>query len=189
MLLPYSALIVPALLSAVAIFFMSSLIHMFSPWHKSDYSSVSDEDGLQAAMRPFNLTPDDYIVPRPKGMEGMKSPEYLERRNKGPVIVMTVMPSGTSFSMAPKMISWFVYVVAISLIAGCVAAGARGPGAEFQTVFHFVGVVSFIGYAGGLFPASIWFNKKWSTTCKSVVDSLIYAVITGLIFGWRWPAM
>jgi hypothetical protein len=47
--------------------------------------------------------------------------------------------------------------------------------------------VAFIGFAGGLWQNSIWWNRKWSTTVKSTVDGLVYALLTGGTFGWLWP--
>ena len=30
-------------------------------------------------------------------------------------------------------------------------------------------------------------ERSWWTTFKSLIDGLIYAVITGQTFGWMWP--
>ena len=44
-----SALWLSILLSSVAVFIVSSIIHMMSPWHKSDYPMVPDQDrGMDA---------------------------------------------------------------------------------------------------------------------------------------------
>jgi hypothetical protein len=55
-------------------------------------------------------------------------------------------------------------------------------------VFHTVGLIAFAAYGLALWPLSIWYNRSWATTFKSNVDALIYAVVTGLIFAWMWPA-
>ena len=31
---------------------------------------------------------------------------------------------------------------------------------------------------------SIWFGRSWSMTLKTFLDALIYAVLTGGVFGW-----
>ena len=41
----------PILLSAVLAFIAGSVIWMAMPWHKSDWSKVSDEEGARAALR------------------------------------------------------------------------------------------------------------------------------------------
>ncbi|HZD85700.1 MAG TPA: hypothetical protein VE052_07285, partial [Gemmatimonadaceae bacterium] len=64
----------PILLSAVIVFVMSSIIHMASPWHKSDYRRVPNEDQLRNALRPMAIPPGDYMVPRPAERKEMRSP-------------------------------------------------------------------------------------------------------------------
>jgi hypothetical protein len=44
-----SALWLPILLSAAAGFVASSLIHMASPWHKSDYPKMANEERVMDA--------------------------------------------------------------------------------------------------------------------------------------------
>ncbi len=89
-----SALWLPILLSAVIVFVVSSIIHIATPWHKGDYRKMADEDKAMDALRPLALPPGDYMVPRPPSAQEMRSPDFVEKMNKGPVLVLTVMPSG-----------------------------------------------------------------------------------------------
>ena len=89
-----SSLWIPILLSAVFVFIASSLIHMFTPWHKSDYPKLANEDKVMDALRPLNIPPGDYLIPRPTSTADLKSPEFLEKRKRGPVVIFTVLPSG-----------------------------------------------------------------------------------------------
>ena len=93
----------PILLSSVLVFVVSSLIHMASPWHKSDYPPVPNEDQVRNALRPFAIPPGDYLVPRPMGREQMKSPEFAQKINEGPNLVLTVWPNGP-YSMARPLV-------------------------------------------------------------------------------------
>jgi hypothetical protein len=68
----------PILLSAVIVFFVSWIIHMFLPYHRSDFAKLPAESEVQEALRKFNLPPGDYMLPRPDGPAGMRKPEYLE---------------------------------------------------------------------------------------------------------------
>ena len=45
-MVPWSALLLPAALSAVLVFIASSLIHMVIRWHKSEYRTFPNEDPL-----------------------------------------------------------------------------------------------------------------------------------------------
>jgi len=180
------ALWLPILLSAVLVFFVSSLVHMVLPWHKTDYSRVPSEDALMDALRPMAIPPGDYMVPRPANMEELRSPAFAEKARRGPVIVMTVMPNGM-MSMTRNLVLWFVYIVVVSYIAAYVASRALGPGAPYLSVFRFAGTTAFTGYAVALWQMSIWYRRAWSTTIKATVDGLIYALLTAGVFGWLWP--
>src|SRR3989441_2837498 len=64
-----SALWLPILLSSVIVFVVSSAIHMASPWHKSDYPKVPNEDRVRDALRALAIPPGDYMIPRPSSRE------------------------------------------------------------------------------------------------------------------------
>jgi hypothetical protein len=99
---------------------------------------------------------------------------------------MTVLPTGP-FNMGKSLGQWFVVSLVISLFAAYVASRTLAPGAPYLSVFRIVGTVAFIGYAGGLWQDSVWWNRKWSTTFKSTIDALIYGLLTAGAFGWLWP--
>ena len=176
----------PMLLSAVIVFAVSSAIHMASPWHKSDYPKVPNEDRLMDALRPLAIPPGDYMVPRPSSRQEMRTPQFAEKLKRGPVMMLTVMPSGP-MSMGKNLTQWFVYCVVIGLFAAYVAGRALPVGAEYLRVFRFVGATAFLGYAAALWPMSIWYRRAWLTTFKGTVDGLIYALLTAGTFGWLWP--
>lgn len=180
-----SALWLPIILSVVAVFVLSSIIHMFSPWHKSDYPGIPNEDAVADALRPFAIPPGDYLMPRPGTREGMKSPEFAERMNKGPNLIVTVLPNGPR-PMGPLFIGWLIFVLVVTLFSAYIAARFIPPGATADAR-KYVGLIAFIGYSLALWPDSIWFHRKWSTTIKSNFDGLVYAAATALIFAWLWP--
>jgi hypothetical protein len=53
-------------------------------------------------------------------------------------------------------------------------------------VFQLTAVTAFVGHSLALWPASIWYQRSWTTTIKSTVDGAIYALITAGVFGWLW---
>jgi len=181
-----AALWVPILLSAVIVFVVSSLIHMASPWHKSDYPKLPNEDRVMDVLRPLAIPPGDYMMPRPSSRQEMRSPQFAEKFKKGPVMMFTVWPGG-SMSMGRQLVQWFLYAVIVGIFAAYVAGRALPPGAEYLHVFRFAGVTAFIGYALALWQMSIWYRRAWLTTIKATVDGLIYALLTAGTFGWLWP--
>lgn len=186
-MVPVTSLWLPILLSGVFVFIASSIIHMVLPYHRGDYRRVPAEDDVMESLRRFNIPPGDYLMPRPASMEAMRSPEFAARREKGPVAVMTVLPSGPP-AMGKQLALWFVYSVVVSIFGGYVAGIALGPGAPYEAVFRFVGTVALAGYSLALFQHSIWYGRAWSIAFKSAFDGLIYALLTAGTFGWLWPA-
>ena len=183
---PLSALWLPIVLSAVLVFVASSIIHMFLGWHAGDYPSLPDEARFADAVRPLAIPPGDYMVPCPRSMADMRSPEFIEKRKTGPVMMITVFPTGLS-GMGRNLAMWFVYSLVVSLFAAYVTSRAVGPGADHPQVFRFAGTVAFVGYALALWQMSIWYRRQWRTTIVSTIDGLIYAGLTAGVFGWLWP--
>jgi hypothetical protein len=180
-----SVLWLPILLSAVVVFVASSVIHMASPWHKSDYPKMSNEDQVMDALRPLAIPPGDYFFPRPAGRDDMRSPAFAEKMKKGPVAVMTVMPG--AMTMGRNLGLWFVYCAVISGFAAYITGRALPSGTVYLQVFRFAGATAFIGYSAALWQMSIWYHRSWLTTIKATIDGLIYASLTAGVFGWLWP--
>jgi hypothetical protein len=180
------ALWIPIVLSAVIAFVVSSVIHMMSPWHKSDYPKLPNQDAIMDALRPFAIPPGDYMLPRPNDMNDMKSAEFIAKVNKGPKVVMTVMQPGTT-GMGKNLAGWFVYLLAVDVFAAYVAGRALPHGADYLHVFRFVGVTAFLGFSAALWQLAIWYSRSVNITIKSSIDGLIYALLTAGTFGWLWP--
>jgi hypothetical protein len=181
-----TALWLPILVSAVFVFAASFVLHTFLPWHHGDYPKVPNEDRVMDALRPLAIPPGDYMVPRPANMQEMRSAEFLAKRSKGPVLVLTVLPSGP-VRMGKGLVLWFLNAVVVGWLAAYVAGRALPVGAPYLHVFRFIGTTAFIGYAVALWQLSIWYNRAWSTTIRYTVDGLIYALLTAGTFGWLWP--
>ena len=181
-----ASLWLPILLSAVAVFIASSIIHMLLTYHRSDFDAVPSEDEVMDALRAFDIPPGDYVIPCAGSPKEMGTPEFIEKTTKGPVAFVTVMPSGPP-SMTGSLILWFLYSVLVGIAAAYVAGRALEPGAEYLMVFRFAGCAAFLGYAMALLQNSIWYKRKWSATLKSMCDGLIYALLTAGTFGWLWP--
>lgn len=176
----------PILLSSVFVFVASSIIHMMTPWHKSDYPKLANEDKVMDALRPLSIPPGDYMMPCPSSMKEMRSPEFVEKRKKGPALMMTVWPAGEA-GMARNLIGWFVYSIVMGVFAAYVAGRALPVGSTYLQVFRFAGVSAFLGYTPALWQMAIWYRRSMLTTFKLTVDGLIYALLTAGTFGWLWP--
>jgi hypothetical protein len=180
------ALWIPIVLSSVLVFVVSSAIHMMSPWHKNDYPMLPNQDAIMDALRPFSLMPGDYMIPRPSSMAEMRTPAFIDKVNRGPKVVMTVMQPGMT-GMGKSLGGWFVYLLVVNAFAAYVAGRALPVGADYLHVFRFVGTAAFLGFSLALWQLTIWYSRSMSITVKATIDGLIYALIAAGTFGWLWP--
>jgi len=185
-MVPLVSLGIPILVSAVIVFLASYVIHMVLPYHRSDIRKLPNENEVLDAVRRWNIPPGDYGGPHPGGPAGMRSPDFLEKMKKGPVVFMTVAPGGP-MNMGKELGLWFVYCLVVGVFAAYVAGRALAPGAAYLAVFRFAGVTAFPAYCLALVQDSIWYRRSWVTTSKSVFDGLVYGLLTAGTFGWLWP--
>lgn len=175
----------PIVLSAVAVFIASSIIHMALPWHTKDFKKFPAEDGVLDSVRPFNLEPGEYVAPQAGSMKEMSSPEFQAKAKRGPRIMMTVLRPQSG--MTKNLVQWFVYGIAVAAFAAYVAGVTLGPGAEYMIVFRVTSTVTFAAYALALWHNWIWYSAGLGRTVRSTIDGLVFGLLTGGVFGWLWP--
>jgi hypothetical protein len=180
-----ASLWLPILLSAIGVFVVSSIIHMFLGYHSADYRRLPAEDDFMAAVKKLDIPPGDYMVPCPTSHAAFKDPAFQEKFKAGPRAVMTVF--GPYTGMGAQLGLWFLYALLIGVTAAYISGRALGPGAHYLKVFRFAGATAFYGYALAHLQASIWYKRSWGTTFRNVLDGLIYGLITAGFFGWLWP--
>lgn len=186
-MVPLSELWLPLVLSAVFVFIVSSIIHMMLPIHKSDYRKLPDEDKVMDALRNVGVTPGPvYFFPHHE-MKDMKLPEVQEKFKRGPLGMLYIKPSGLP-NMGKFLGQWFVYCLVVSLFTAYISGRTMTAGTEFLQVFRVASTVAFMGYGLAQMQQSIWGGQPWGVTIKHVIDSLIYGLVTGATFAWRWPA-
>ena len=177
----------PILLSAVAVFLASFVLHMVLKYHQSDVKAHPAEEELLAAVRRTNAPVGDYILPHAT-MATMNSPEFVAKRSAGPVALLTVLPGGPP-EMKRELTGWFIYSVVVSIFAAYLTSRALGhhPNATYLDAFRFAGTTAFLGYGMAQLQESIWWGRSWTTTLKNLFDALVYGLLTGGVFGWLWP--
>jgi hypothetical protein len=90
--------------------------------------------------------------------------------------------------MGPSLAQWFVLSLAIGACAAYVAGMVLAPGADGTTVLRLTSTAAFLGYALSSVQDSIWKGVPWGVSVKYVFDGLLYALATGAVFAWLWPA-
>lgn len=177
----------PILASAVAVFILSSIIHMALPfWHRSDYRSLPDEAAVLEALRPLNIPPGEYMAPRPASNEDMRSESFKEKMNRGPIFQINLMKPGP-ISLGRPLALWFVYLLVVAFVVAHVTTVAVGSATDTRVIFHTVALTSLMGYVMALWQGVIWFQRPVLTAFKATIDGVIYAIVTGMIFVYFWP--
>ena len=180
-----TSLWLPILLSAVAVFIASSIIHMVLTYHRTDFAKLPSEPEIADALRRFNIPPGDYVLPYCSSPAEMKTPEFQERWKKGPRLMATVWDG--SRAMGSQLAQWFVFCAVVSLFAGYVASRSLAPAAEYLDVSQIASTTAFLGYSMAQWSNVIWYKRSATTALKGTVDGLIYGLLTGGMFGWLWP--
>jgi len=165
----------PVLVSAVAVFIASSLIHMVFKWHNSDYRKLSNEDAVRDAIRAGAPAPGQYVLPHCADMKEMQGEAMQRKFIDGPP------------TMGGSLLQWFIYLLLVAAIAGAMALRVFGVQGSAHGAGHLVGLVSFLTYTGGSVQMGIWMGKPWGAVAKDILDGLIYAIISVLVFTWLWP--
>ena len=185
-MIEWSQLVLPILLSAVAVFIASTVIHVGIKWHNVDYKKLPNEDEVSAAIRRQSPPPGQYIFPHCLEGQDKNSPEMKAKFVAGPNGVMFLRPNG-EMQIGPFLGKWFLYTVIISALAAYLARATLPTAATYLGVFQVVGAATWLAYAWQGPSDSIWKGQPWAVTIRHMVDGLVYACLTAGIFGWLWP--
>jgi hypothetical protein len=184
--MPFGSLWLPVLASAVAVFVVSSIMHMVLKYHKADYSKLPNEDAVRDVLGKANLAPGLYMTPYCTDHAQMKDPAFQEKFVKGPVAVITVIANGM-VNMPKHLGQWLVFCFIVSFTAAYVARHTMLPGANGLLVMRMTGAIAFCAYGWGNIVDSIWKGQPWSNTMRSMIDGLIFSIVTGAVFMALWP--
>jgi hypothetical protein len=171
----------PILVSAVFVFVASAAVWMAMPWHKTDFSKTGDEDAVRAALR--GSAPGLYMLPHCVDPRELEDPEVKQKFVDGPQAYITVVPNGVP-QMGSKMLLSFLYYIFVGILCAYFVSRTATADADYLAVFRIAGAVAWIAYGVAFMQESIWFGRAWSLTLKNLFDGLIYALLTGGVFGW-----
>ncbi|MBR7799453.1 hypothetical protein [Undibacterium fentianense] len=180
------ALWLPILLTAVGVFFASSLIHMVFKWHNSEYRPLPNDEDVRQALAPIKNEPGMYATPHCPDMKDMQTEAVQQKFRDGPVALITVRKPGAP-TMGRYLLQWFALNLSVAALGGLLALQTMGLYANPHYAGHFIGLFTMIVYACGSIQESIWMGRPWSATFKNILDSLIYGVVSALVFWQFWP--
>jgi hypothetical protein len=181
-----ASLWLPIVLAAVAVFIVSSILHMVLTYHRSDYRALPDERETLAGLRKVAAAPGLYQFPHCNPKE-MGTPETIAKFKEGPVGILTLMPN-QAMGLGKFLGQWFGYCLVVSFFLAYLAGRTVAPGTDYLAVFRVVGTAGFMVYGLANVVDSIWKAYPWGVTAKHIFDGLLYALVSAGVFGWLWPA-
>ena len=176
------SLILPIVISGVALFFASFLSWMVLQLHKQDWVKLAQEDKFLEAARGCDLTLGSYVFPGCGSPAEMKSEEFKQKLATGPCGFMTVTGP---VNMGRNLGQTFVYFLVASFCLAYLTTLAVPPGADFMTVFRFVATAGFMTFFAAIVPHAIWFKCR---IVGHLIESITFAALIGAIFAAMWPA-
>lgn len=183
----FGSLWLPVVVSAVAVWLVSAVLHMVLKYHRADYRQLSEEEGVGHTLRKAAPAPGVYAIPYCSDMSQMKDPAVRKRYEDGPVALITVMRNGLP-NMGKSLGQWLALCLLVSFVTSYVARHCLDPGAVGKEILRLTGTVAFIAYGFGYFQDSIWKGIPWSNSLRGLLDAAVYSLVTGLVFRLLWPA-
>ncbi len=174
-------LILPIALCTVALFFASFLSWMVFPFHRQDWVKLQEQDRVLQLLREIGVQPGSYMLPGVDNPADMQSEAHQARVKQGPIGVLTIFPG---MNMGRNLGLTIVYFLVVSVCLAYLARLGLPVGAKFVDVFRFVSTASVMTFLAGIVSHSIWFRCR---IVGHVLESIVYAAITGAIFGAFWP--
>ncbi|MBO6512724.1 MAG: hypothetical protein JJ974_02015 [Phycisphaerales bacterium] len=175
---------IPILVSSVAVFMVSAFIWMALPIHTPDIKSLDDEESFDQAIRPLNIKPGLYMFPGCHGKD-LKSDEFKARWKAGPWGLITIQSGPANFGA--NLFKCFVSYLIISAICAYLAGIGLAPGADYMDVFRVVGTAGILGYCMGGLANDFFLAKPNRFIVTSLIDGVVFALVTAGIFAWLWP--
>jgi hypothetical protein len=173
-------LLLPTILSAVALFFASFLSWMVVMLHKKDWLKLDKEDEVIEALRSHGVANGNYMFPGWETPEEMKSEEYAKKMEAGPAGVMTLFGK---VNMGRNLGLTFLYFLVCSFCLAYLASLGVQPGDKFMA-FRFVATAGLMTFLSAIVQHAIWFHNR---IVGHVIESIVYALIVGGIFAAFWP--
>jgi hypothetical protein len=183
----FGTLWLPVIVSAVVVFLVSWVLHMALKYHRADYRRLPDEAGVRAALGKAAPSPGLYMTPYCEDPKQANEPAHKELFVKGPVALLSVAPNGMP-NMGKHLGLWFGLSLLVSFLTAYVARKTMTPATDTVLVLRVTAAVAFGCYGIGPIIDSIWKWQPWGNTIRAMIDALVYAIATGLVFMWLWPA-
>lgn len=171
----------PILLSGLATHILSTLAWTALPHHKPEWTRLPAEDDLHNLLTKHQTGPGQFIFPFASGSQEMKSDAFQQKAGKcSGMLILWPSPTNMGKAIALTLTTFLV----IAFVIGYLASIGLNSESTFMRVFQFVTTAGLLAHVAAKFPFVFWFRRK---IAMDVLDGVVYAVVTGLIFAYFWP--
>jgi hypothetical protein len=174
----------PIVVSAVLVFVVSAASHMFAPARRNEWSKVPGEAAIQEGLR--GAAPGLYVFPVPDSPADRGKPEALQRWAQGPSGWISLVPPGP-LNMGRNLGLSLLVNLLVSALVAYLAVHALGVAPHGRSIFRLAGLVVTVAYAIGPLYEAIWYWKPWRSLAMTLVESLLYGLVTAATFAHLWP--
>ncbi len=170
----------PILAAGLATHVLSTIAWTVMPHHRPEWQKLPDEDQLHKKFTE-SVPPGQYIFPYAADGKAANTEEFKKKYQacSGMLIVWS-----SPTSMVKAILCTLTSLMIIAFVIGYLASIALPRGAEFMKVLQFTMTAGLLAHIAAKFPFVFWFRRK---IILDVLDGVVYAVATGLIFAALWP--
>lgn len=184
-----TALWLPILVSAAAVFVACAVGWMVIGHHNKDYSTFPKAEELVSNLKTWNVPHGSYMFPTAcEGGTAEERRKARERMFKDPTGLIVIMRPA---NMGLNMLATFGVNLLVSALVAYVGWHALPHGAEagasFGKIFQVLGTVGVLAYTASSIPTAIWYQTPRRAVLMNAIDGVVSGLITGAIFAAMWP--
>lgn len=172
----------PILLAGLATHVWSTLAWTVLPHHKPEIKGLGDkEDELLSWVEGADLEPGKYLFPFTADTKEASSEEFKQKqlRCRGHLVLWE-----KPVSMPVAILKTLCFFLIAAYMIGFVVSLSMHFYTDQMSVFRFVFALGVLTHCFAKFPHLFWFPEKY---VMSLLDGIIYALITAAIFALLWP--
>jgi hypothetical protein len=171
----------PILVSGLVTHILSTLAWMIMPHHKPEWQKLPIEDELHTLLTKNKAAAGQFIFPFARNPQEERAADYQDKvRQCRGMLILWATPANMGKAIGLTLLGFFV----IAFVIGYLASLAMSRDADFMRVLQFVTTAGLLAHVAANFPHVFWFRRK---IAMEVLDGVIYALATGLIFAALWP--
>lgn len=189
----------PIVVSTAAVWMASFLAWMVVGHHKNDWKEVPNEHEFIETVKRMGISPGSYGFPdfrRCAGMSKEQKHAKWEEMQKSPMGLLRVWGR---ISMGRNMLLTALVYLAVSVLIAYLGWNALPHGGmsvgelavsvrpNFAKVMQVLGTAGILAYCFAGLPNDIWFQRSGREVLTSLIDGVVFGLITGAVFGWLWP--